>query len=76
MSVCIVDSMDPETIQQRLAQAERHATEGRRLVARQEDLMANFAGQGFETTEAQRVLERSCIRWHCTKPRCGAFVTN
>jgi hypothetical protein len=48
--------MDRTTLQQHLAQAERHAAEGRRHLARQEALVAELDRDGHDTTEARKVL--------------------
>ena len=39
-----------------LAQAERHAAEGRRHLARQEELIARLDQHGHDTTDARNVL--------------------
>ncbi len=49
--------MDPSEIQQYLEQAERHAAEGRQLVARQEALVAELDRDGHDTDAARKVLE-------------------
>jgi hypothetical protein len=49
--------MDPAALQRHLAQAERHAAEGRRLVARQETLIADSHQRGHDTTGARKVLD-------------------
>jgi hypothetical protein len=49
--------MDAALIQQHLAQAERHAAEGRRLVVRQEALVANLCERGRSAADACKVLE-------------------
>ena len=49
--------MDPAAVQRHLAQAERHAAEGRRLVARQEALIADWHQRGHDTTDARKVLD-------------------
>ncbi|HEY9127672.1 MAG TPA: hypothetical protein VIM62_11130 [Acidobacteriaceae bacterium] len=49
--------MNPAELQQHLAQAERHAAEVKRLIARQEGLIANLAKGGHDTTDARKVME-------------------
>ncbi len=48
--------MDLATIQKHLAQAERHAAEGRRLVARQETLVTGLHQRGHDATDALKIL--------------------
>jgi hypothetical protein len=48
--------MDPGAIRQHLAQAERHAVEGRRLIARQEALVASLHRRGL-TANTRKVLD-------------------
>ncbi|MGY3347311.1 MULTISPECIES: hypothetical protein [unclassified Bradyrhizobium] len=44
-------------IQRHLAQAERHADEGRRLISRQEGLIANLKKRGHDTADADKVRD-------------------
>jgi len=48
--------MDRSTLLNHLAQAERHAAEGNRHLARQEQLIAQLDQHGHDTTEALKVL--------------------
>jgi hypothetical protein len=61
-------AMDPGAIQQHLDQAERHAAEGRQLVARQERLVTELRKRGHNTTDARKVLEtlRAALAVHDT----------
>jgi hypothetical protein len=49
--------MDPGAIRQHLAQAERHAAEGRRLIARQEALIASLHRRGHDAANTRKVLD-------------------
>jgi hypothetical protein len=49
--------MDPGAIRQHLALAERHAVEGRRLIARQEALVASLHRRGHDTANTRKVLD-------------------
>ena len=51
------ETMDPVMIQMHLAQAERHADEGRRLMSRQEGLIANLKKRGHDTADADKVRD-------------------
>ena len=51
------ETMDPVMIQRHLAQAERHADEGRRLISRQEGLIANLKKRGHDTADADKVQD-------------------
>ena len=53
----VLTNMDPAAIQHHLTQAERHAAEGRQLVARQEALIAELDRDGHDATGARKVLE-------------------
>ncbi|MGY3235654.1 hypothetical protein ACVMAJ_002544 [Bradyrhizobium sp. USDA 4448] len=44
-------------IQRHLAQAERHADEGRRLISRQEGLIAKLKKRGHDTADADKVRD-------------------
>lgn len=48
--------MDPAALQQHLNKAERHAAEGRQLVARQATAIADPNKHGHDTTDARKVL--------------------
>ena len=51
-----LDVMDRAMWQEHLALAERHVAEGRRLVARQRQIVVDLGGVGYDTTTAQAVL--------------------
>jgi hypothetical protein len=48
--------MDRAALLQHLAQAEHHVAEGRRHLARQEELIAELDRDGHDTTEARKLL--------------------
>jgi hypothetical protein len=48
--------MDPAVIQQHLFLAEQHAVEGKRHLARQEELIAELEQRKRDTTDAGKVL--------------------
>ncbi|MBR0800535.1 hypothetical protein JQ615_34745 [Bradyrhizobium jicamae] len=48
--------MDRTLAQEHLAIAERHAAEGRRIVARQEELIDELQAHGHPTADAEKIL--------------------
>jgi hypothetical protein len=69
--------MDPATTQQHLEQAQRHAAEGKRLVARQEAVVAELDRGGHNAIDARKVLDTlrdTEIRKLSTYRTCSGFV--
>ena len=51
-----LETMDRAAIEQRLALAEQHVSEGKRILENQGRLLAKVAADGYDTTEAERLL--------------------
>jgi hypothetical protein len=50
--------MDPVMLQEHLAQAERHVSEGERNATQQRELIARLERDGYDTGEARRQLRQ------------------